>query len=206
MCLRAASPNVGDNSRDAFYGFGGVLFIMSSVISSDHDDGDFGVSLTTEVTAVDAVKYVFGAVTREAEIEGFTVTIVFFPGRFSFSFPALSNGVADKDEVILVVCGEFVFGFMAVFPPFLFEAVGGENCGVGAILGTSLHELFFHGCKGVSVFGFVVYGGHFLRIFGEIEEIVFVGVGEEHEFVMVAANAIVSSDGVYAFAIVTIVN
>ena len=89
---------------------------MAGIVGADHDDGELCVFLILEVAVLETPDYVLSTVTGDAEIEGVFVGVVFFPDAFSGSFPALGDGVADEEDIILFCRGIFIHALVSLHP------------------------------------------------------------------------------------------
>ena len=116
FCFGAALADEGDDFGDAFGCFLGVLPTVAGIVGADHDDGELGVFLILEVAVLETPDDVLGAVAGDAEVEGVFVGVVLFPDAFSGSFPALGDGVADEEDVVLFCGGIFIHALVALHP------------------------------------------------------------------------------------------
>ena len=74
-----------------------------------------------------------GAVAADAEVHGISFCVVFGPGVFAAAFPALSDGVADENEITVSLRYAFVEGLMPLGPTA--AARYGFGCGMKFFLG-----------------------------------------------------------------------
>lgn len=122
-----------DLSEDFFDALGrlfGVLFRMAGIVGADHDDDEFGIFLVFKLVVVEPPDDVLGAVARKAEVEGVAGRVVFFPSGFTAVFKGMGDGIADENEVVLVLGGKFGFGLVAFGPPTFVISIGWDNGGV----------------------------------------------------------------------------
>lgn len=91
----------GDDFFDSFDGFLGRLFSFphSDVVGADHQDAYFGRGGCGEFGVFHAPEDVFGAVSADAEVDGFERYEFFIPYFFTHYFPLFGDGVADEEDV-----------------------------------------------------------------------------------------------------------
>ena len=94
-----------------------VLFIERAdhIVGTDHDDGRFGLD-AVKVAIVQPPNDMLGAVAADSEIHGVALGIMLGPGVFAAAFPALSDGVADENEITVSLRHAFVEGLMPLGP------------------------------------------------------------------------------------------
>src|SRR5690606_31269959 len=95
---------------------------------TDHDDGSLR-RYTVDIAVLQSPENVLRPVTAESQIDCIAMPIVSLPDLNPGGFPALRDGITDKDQVDIALGNLRVFVFLANFPPFLTIAMGGlQRC------------------------------------------------------------------------------
>src|SRR5690606_18354912 len=89
---------------------------MTGIVSADHQH---------RYPRVDAIyfamlkppQYIFSTITAVTQVNGVATGIEFFPGRFSFILPALSNRVADHQQIHITLLDALQFFLVTRLPP-----------------------------------------------------------------------------------------